>query len=374
VPNGPNASCTGDDTLDANCLTFSGAVTSPMTVGTGILGLDAVAYGNRVAVAYVNSGGLKVVQFEDITQGAYLTPVLQWTAVETVQALGVASKAPELAVLAAASGWNGTLVQSSTGMPALPPPGSGSFTSFLSLTWVTSTGVLQTSTKTPTAWTLPKPLKKPDQTNIVAAEAPALVQIPGQLIGDRCGVFQDFDKVGGRVLAYRCQQADGTWAEQGAFFDSPAATTAKNPFTLSGKAAVAYHAFRRSDGTLLSGSLPGELQIVQWFQDGDYMYPKVWYSRAIDKDTIDAARFDRSGPYGNVWTVLPPGNPIALHGSKRMTGLKAFGVVTDIDQVVRLMFFPEADGIFDETYSDGNDWAAMESCIQLKGAAACHMP
>lgn len=386
MPNAPAASCTGSDTLDGGpCLTFSAAATSPLTVGTGITGIDAVAVGNRIAVAYVGLGGLKVAFIEDNTQGVALTPNLAWT-VESISAVNVAtSSVPEIAVMSTPSSWNGSTVGSTTGMPAPTPPGSP-MTSFLSLMWRDTASVIQSSTRALSGWTAAKPLLAPGNpaTSLKGAETPSIIQIPGRLVPDRCGVFHEPPKSGTSRLTLRCQQADGTWADKQAFFDSPTAATATAPPTLSGKAAVAFHAFRKSNGQLLDNqNMRGELQIVHYFDEptSDYTFPRVWYSRAVTPDTLAAAQLDRWGPWGNVWTTLPTGNPFALHGSARMTGLKALAILLEwepdqngvMQQVSKLAFFPEADGIFDEELSDGNDWAAMDSCWPLKGTR-CQLP
>lgn len=376
VPNAPAASCTGSDTLDGEpCLTFSASVLSPMAVGTGIIGIDAVAVGNRIAVATVGLGGLKVVWIDDLTQGISATPALSWTVESVPPAAGAVAKTPELAIMAAAPTWDGSTVDSKTGMPT-PPPGTTA-TSFLSLMWLDSAGVIQSSTRGLGGWTAAKALLGPGNTHLKGAETPSIIQIPGRTIPARCGVFHDLGKAGSGKLILRCQQSDGTWADKQAFFDSPTATSPMVPSTLPGKASVAYHAFRKSNGDFVDPDMRGELQIVHSFSEPPYTYPRVWYSRTVTPATIATAQLDRWAPWGNVWTTLPAGNPFALHGSARMTGLKALAVISEPDEnkqmVDRLMFFPEADGIFDEELTDGNDWAVMDSCTPLRGAA-CHLP
>jgi hypothetical protein len=191
--------------------------------------------------------------------------------------------------------------------------------------------------------------------------------------GELCGVFPDLDRY---VRFYCYVPSSDSWADltATAFFEGLGPQTA-------GPVSIAYHRYRKQDGSLVTDDVTRGAVIVSFTEpespyaknpDNPHYYISEWLSAAHPART--GLYFRWRGSVIDEWTNLAPGTSLALYEDPTLSALKALMLakLTNPD-VVHLDFLPFADGVHEEQLGSGNDFVIMEKgiCEGLKGAGAC---
>jgi hypothetical protein len=362
VDGGLDASCTGDDTLDADCLRWS----SPALINDGswaksssVAQMDVAAYGSTVVAVVVSAidGEARALQASP-GRGGVLS---DWT---PSGSLGIATVLePELVTLdigLALTGGSGTGSigpvdvggSSTTSTPITPSIDVGS--ERLGLFFLDAvTGEYQyLVTEAPTVtWSAAEPVLDATGQPLTGSLGPSLLDTDHDEFDELCGIFPDDTAVvpatAATVRLFCVDPDTGLWD------DYSAGAFGRNAPMTVGKVGMAYHVARNADGTTEAGAPQGQLHLVTLSaNDTKRELPVLWVSEPV----LDLANgswnidFQRSGHFGNQWTDTLGTSGVVLYEDDSLTALKSAmkrGPSTHegTDETVR--FLPTADGSLD---------------------------
>jgi hypothetical protein len=189
--------------------------------------------------------------------------------------------------------------------------------------------------------------------------------------GELCGVFPDVDS----YVRFFCHEPEhDVWRD----LSSTAFYAGLGPKT-SGRAGLAYHLYRRSDGSLVTDDATRGALILSFtepespsanYSDNPHYFISEWLS--ADHPARRELYFRWRGRVIDEWTALAPGTGLALYEDPELSALKALMLARTPD-ATRLDFLPFADGTHEERLASGNDYELMARgiCEGLRGVADC---
>lgn len=205
---------------------------------------------------------------------------------------------------------------------------------------------------------------------IAVGVAPALARLG---TGELCGVLPDLERY---VRFYCFDAARDAWLDltRTAFFAGLGPQTA-------GAVGIAYHRYRKADGSLVSGDVSRGAVILSFTEpespyaknpDNPHYFISEWLS--AQNPASRAISFRWRGSVIDEWTNLAPGTSLVLYEDPTLSALKALMLakLTNPD-AIHLDFLPFADGVHEEQLGAGNDFEVMERgiCEGLKSVATC---
>lgn len=218
-------------------------------------------------------------------------------------------------------------------------------------------------------------LLDPEGNPLMGDQSPTFVGYPYDQMateqGTACGALTD---QASRVAVHCYDRSSGRFYEPRPWWNGP---------RTSAKPGLAFHAYRSWAGTPLDPTR-GALWLTVVEADADYDYVDTWISDPIsdDPEELLADAFfpsSRAGFVGYSWTNMVDGAGLALYDDASLGAMKGLWIRQDgSDQHdppkdVVLRFLPLADGTFNATLRDGNDFHVMEQgiCRKLAGSSYC---
>ncbi|HKP61183.1 MAG TPA: hypothetical protein VJV78_30845 [Polyangiales bacterium] len=188
-----------------------------------------------------------------------------------------------------------------------------------------------------------------------------------------CGVLPDLEG----YIRFFCHDAEHDhWRD----LSSTAFYAGLGPKT-SGRAGLAYHLYRRSDGQLVTPDATRGALILSFtepespaakYPDNPHYFISEWLSAAHPASS--ELYFRWRGRVIDEWTTLAPGTGLALYEDPELTELKALMLARiQNSDTTRLDYLPFADGTHEERLGSGNDFELMARgiCEGLHGAEGC---
>lgn len=200
--------------------------------------------------------------------------------------------------------------------------------------------------------------------------APSVAQLG---TGELCGAFPDLERY---VRFYCYDRASDGWRDltTTAFFETLGPQT-------SGAVGIAYHRYRKADGSLVTSGASRGAVILSFTEpespyaknpDNPHYYISEWLS--AEHPATSALYFRWRGSVIDEWTNLAPGTSLALYEDPTLSSLKALMLakLTDPDRL-HLDVLPFADGVHEDLLGSGNDFEVMERgiCRGIKDEASC---
>jgi hypothetical protein len=188
-----------------------------------------------------------------------------------------------------------------------------------------------------------------------------------------CAAFPDLERY---VRFYCYDAARDAWLDltRTAFYSGLGPQT-------SGPVSIAYHRYRKQDGSLVTGDVTRGSVILSFTEpesqyaknpDNPHYFISEWLSEA--QPATRALFFRWRGSVIDEWTNLAPETSLVLYEDPTLSSLKALMLakLTSPD-ALHLDFLPFADGVHEDTLGAGNDFEVMERgiCEGLKDAAKC---
>jgi hypothetical protein len=205
---------------------------------------------------------------------------------------------------------------------------------------------------------------------ITVGLAPTLARLG---TGELCGVLPDLERY---VRFYCYDPTSDAWLDltRTAFFSGLGPQT-------SGAVSIAYHRYRKYDGSLVTDDVSRGAVILSFTEpespyaknpDNPHYFVSEWLS--AQNPASRALYFRWRGSVIDEWTNLAPGTSLVLYEDPTLSALKALMLakLTSPD-LIHLDFLPFADGVHEERFGAGNDFEVMEHgiCEGLKDEARC---
>jgi Metallo-peptidase family M12 len=191
--------------------------------------------------------------------------------------------------------------------------------------------------------------------------------------GELCGVFPDLES----YVRFFCYEAEhDIWRD----LSSSAFYAGLGPKT-SGRVGLAYHLYRRSDGSLVTDDATRGALILSFtepespsakYPDNPHYFVSEWLS--AEHPARSELYFRWRGRVIDEWTTLEPGTGLALYEDPQLSAMKGLMLARVGDPAsARLDFLPFADGAHEERLAAGNDFELMAQgiCRGLHGAEGC---
>jgi hypothetical protein len=208
---------------------------------------------------------------------------------------------------------------------------------------------------------------------IAVGLAPTLARLG---TGELCGVLPDLERF---VRFYCYDRATDAWSDltRTAFFSGLGPQT-------SGAVSIAYHRYRKQDGSLVTGDVSRGAVILSFTEpespyaknpDNPHYFISEWLS--AQNPASHGLFFRWRGSVIDEWTNLAPGSSLALYEDPTLSALKGLMLakLTNPD-AIHLDFLPFADGVHEDQLGAGNDFEVMEHgiCEGLKEDKASCAP
>ncbi len=358
--NGSYGSCQagGDDISTATpCVQWQNP--QPIAVDT-IKGLSAVLIWDRIILAYVKDSDSKIYTLP--ASGFNTDGTINWYPESIVTSSITTSVEPELTVMQVDLGSFGG---SSSIVGLFVLDNSDNKHKWFSLNNINS------------GWTSQGEVKNTSGVILTGVISPSIIAWPDPSVptGMACGVFPDMNK----LLRFYCfDKATNQWTDltNKAFSTIP---------STQGKPSLAYHYYRKGDGTLLSPSIEsGQFWLTFTENQATGQEPRVLFSQAISTITPPGSftttnlifKYPRTltGAF-HIPYALAVGTGISMYEDKEVAALKAVWTRSytwkngnnpgTFSTRVEVDFLPFADGTFTFTpgLKAGNDFRVMERRI-----------